>query len=94
MSQDRVAQGREEQDGEGSTEALVLGSGLQEDDLLRLQAGRPARRRMPLQLSRQEVRGPYEGSEWNQDTMERAGLWPWVSPSHWSRTACLMCSPD
>ena len=35
----------EDQDREGSRELLVLGPGLQEDDPLRLQAGRPTRRR-------------------------------------------------
>ena len=56
-SQDRT-QKRQEQDGEGSIEPGVLGPGLQEDGLLRLQAGRPARRRRPLQTSRGAVRRP------------------------------------
>ena len=39
-----MVQEGEEQDEEGSGELLVLGPGLQEDGLLRLQAGRPARK--------------------------------------------------
>ena len=54
----RCVPGQEEQDGEGSTEPGVLGPGLQEDGLLRLQAGRPARRRRLPQTSRGAVMRP------------------------------------
>lgn len=50
LSQDRGAQKKEEEGGEGSTEPWVLGPGLQEEDLLRLQAGRAARRRSPADI--------------------------------------------